>query len=83
MALKPILACLLASSLACGVAAAGPKKVKHPRLAAPAAAPGQAVSRNPCSDPNAVCWAGTYIGRDPDSNVRLQLLLEFESGHTM
>jgi len=83
MALKSILACLMGACLACGMAEAAPKKIKHPRFSATARAPGQAASRNPCSDPNTVCSAGTYIGRDPDPNVRLQLLLEFENGQSM
>jgi hypothetical protein len=81
MALKLMLACLIGGCLACGVAAADPRKFKRPRLAAPLA-PEQAAPRNPCADPYAVCSAGTYLGRDPDPNVRFQLLLEFESGRS-
>ena len=29
-------------------------------------------------DPYAVYWAGTYVGSDPDPNIRAQLLREFQ-----
>ena len=77
MALRLMLAGLIAASLG-GTAAAGAPK--HPKRHHATAAAVRAVSNNPCADPHAVCWAGNYIGRDPDPNVRSQLLWDFQSG---
>ena len=32
---------------------------------------------NPCNDPNAVFVGGTYVGSDPDPNIRAALIREF------
>jgi hypothetical protein len=69
-------ACLLAAFLTCAVANATTKHHKRPHasLSVPSAL------RDPCADPYAVCWAGTYIGRDPDPQVRSRLLWDFQAG---
>jgi hypothetical protein len=79
MDLRTLLAGLVVASLAGSVADAAPKHQKRLR-AVSAAAVGRSVPSNPCADPYAVCWAGTYIGRDPDPGVRSQLLWNFQSG---
>ena len=80
MRLEAILACLIAGSLASAVADAAPKHQKRLHAAGSGAAVSRSVPQNSCADPYAVCWAGTYIGRDPDPNVRTQLLWDFQSG---
>jgi hypothetical protein len=77
MGLRLILAGLIAVSLAGTAAAGAPKHPKRHRATAPAV---RVVPNNPCADPYAVCWAGNYIGRDPDPNVRSQLLWDFQAG---
>jgi hypothetical protein len=74
MALRSVLAGLMAAFIACGVAGAEPKHPKRLHVAAPK--PARVVPNNPCADPDAVCRAGTYIGRDPDPRIRSQLPLD-------
>jgi hypothetical protein len=33
-----------------------------------------------CASPYAVCSAGTYVGSDPDPQVRAQMLVDFNRG---
>jgi hypothetical protein len=80
MQLKSFLACLVAGSLASVVANAAPKCPKRLHAAGSGAAVMRSAAQNPCADPTAVCWAGTYVGRDPDPRVRMQLLWDFQSG---
>ena len=42
-----------------------------------ASAAGPYVGYNPCSDPNAAFYGGTYVGSDPDPNIRAALIREF------
>jgi hypothetical protein len=79
MGLRSLLPGLIVLLLAGGSALAAPDHHKRLRKAvAPALA--RHVPANPCADPAAVCWAGSYIGRDPDPRVRSQLLWDFQSG---
>jgi hypothetical protein len=78
MGLRSFFAGLIVASIAGTVAHAAPKHPKRPHATvAPVA---RSVASNPCADPYAVCWAGNYIGRDPDPRVRSQLLWDFQSG---
>jgi hypothetical protein len=70
-------ACLLAALVTCEAANAATKHHRRPHATANES---PSVLRNPCADPYAVCWAGTYIGRDPDANVRSQMLWDFQAG---
>jgi hypothetical protein len=76
--MRPFLACVLAVSVLGSVAHAQAKDQKRPQAVRTQSAP--PVSKNPCADPYAVCWAGNYIGRDPDPRVRAQLLWDFQAG---
>jgi hypothetical protein len=74
---RSVLACLLAVSVLGVNASVEAKDQKRPHAVRAQSAP---VSKNPCADPYAVCWAGNYIGRDPDPRVRAQLLWDFQAG---
>jgi hypothetical protein len=76
--MRSVLACLLAASVLGTMVQAEAKDQKRPQAARAQSAP--PVSKNPCADPYAVCWAGNYIGRDPDPRVRAQLLWDFQAG---
>ena len=56
-------------------AAAGSKPQRKPPAAAAARA--QIMPARPAVDPYAVYVGGTYAGRDPDPNIRAQLIREF------
>jgi hypothetical protein len=73
-------ACVLAVLVTCEVANATTKQHKRPHAVVNESLRVQSALRNPCADPYAVCWAGTYIGRDPDPHVRAQMLLDFQAG---
>jgi hypothetical protein len=75
MRLSIFVTCTFVGALVGGAAHAESKQQKPPRASATRAAPA-----NPCADPYAVCWAGTYVGRDPDPRVRLQILWDFQQG---
>jgi hypothetical protein len=72
--------CLLAALVACGVANAATKHHRRPLPSVNQSLSVPSAPRNPCADPYAVCWAGTYIGRDPDPHVRAQMLWDFQAG---
>jgi hypothetical protein len=72
--------CLLAALAICGATNAATKHHKRPRAAATESLAVTSGPRDRCADPYAVCWAGTYIGRDPDPHVRAMLLWDFQAG---
>jgi hypothetical protein len=43
----------------------------------PCPSAGPYVGYNPCNDPNAAFMVGTYVGSDPDPNIRAALRREF------
>jgi hypothetical protein len=73
-------ACLLAALVTCEVANAATKHHRRPHATANESLSVPSSLRDPCADPYAVCWAGTYIGRDPDPQVRSRLLWDFQAG---
>jgi hypothetical protein len=73
-------ACLLAALVACDVANAATTHHRRPHAARNESLSVSSALRNPCADSYAVCWAGTYIGRDPDPRVRAQMLWDFQAG---
>jgi hypothetical protein len=75
MRLSTLMTCTLIVALAGGVAYAESKHPKQQRASVARIAPA-----DPCADPYAVCSAGTYVGRDPDPRVRMQILWDFQSG---
>jgi hypothetical protein len=75
MRFRLFLTCMIASSLAATVVSAEPKAHKRHRTSVSTTV--RPEPKNPCADPYVVCWAGTYIGRDPDPRVRSQLLWDF------
>lgn len=73
-------ACALVALVTCEVANATVRQHKRPHAAVNERLSVPPSLRNPCADPYAVCWAGTYIGRDPDPHVRAQMLWDFQAG---
>jgi hypothetical protein len=73
MRLALFLVAVMAVSLVAANAAPKHPKRLHAGIARPA-------THDPCADPDAVCSAGTYVGRDPDPQVRTQMLWDFQAG---
>jgi hypothetical protein len=73
-------ACVLAALVTCETANATTKQHKRPHAEVDESLSASSALRNACADPFAVCWAGTYIGRDPDPHVRAQMLWDFQAG---
>lgn len=71
---------VLAALFAWEAANATTKQHKRPHAAVSESLRVPSTPRNPCADPYVVCWAGTYIGRDPDPHVRAQMLWDFQAG---
>ena len=80
MNLKMVVAAFAALSLLSVAAQATPKKLRSAGSAGRVRAkslPPADVNRR---DPNAVYFAGTYVGSDPDPRVRAQMLREAPHG---
>lgn len=75
---RKLIAVIAVLSLA-GVTVASAKSThKRPLPPRPVAAPiASPEAKYPPSDPYAVWVAGTYVGRDPDPNVRSSMIREF------
>jgi hypothetical protein len=73
-------ACLLAAIVTCELANAATKHHRRPHATVNVSLSVPSSLRDLCADPYAVCWAGTYIGRDPDPQVRSRLLWDFQAG---
>lgn len=76
--LGKLTATILALSLASTAALAAPakKKTKPPRVQSTGAQTQTDINARYSRDPNAVFYAGTYVGSDPDPRVRAQMLRE-------
>jgi hypothetical protein len=72
--------CLASLAVVVLVGGAGAEELKHHKKVAAMHVRAQPVPKDPCADPYAVCFAGTYVGRDPDPAVRSQMLWDFQSG---
>jgi hypothetical protein len=55
-------------------------KRRHPPLMLPPGAGTYVYGPRICASPYAVCSAGTYVGSDPDPQVRAQMLVDFNRG---
>jgi hypothetical protein len=75
---RKLIAVIAVLSLACVTAAGAKSTHKRPPPPRPAAAPIESPeAKYPPTDPYAVWVAGTYVGRDPDPNVRAAMIREF------
>jgi hypothetical protein len=72
--------CLASLAVVMLVGGVGAEEPKHHKKVAAMHVRAQPAPKNPCADPYAVCFAGTYVGRDPDPAVRSQMLWDFQSG---
>jgi hypothetical protein len=55
-------------------------KRRHPQLVPTPYASTYSYGPPMCASPYAVCSAGTYVGSDPDPQVRAQMLVDFNRG---
>jgi hypothetical protein len=76
---RPLIGALALSLLATPVNAEQPNKHKKAHAHARALAPSIETpeAKYPKTDPYAVWVGGTYVGRDPDPNVRAAMIREF------
>ena len=74
---RHVIAVITVVLLATVTAAAAKSTLKRPSPPPPVRSIESPEAKYPPSDPYAVWVAGTYVGRDPDPNVRAAMIREF------